>query len=440
MPRRNRNAKAGAVAVAKSAASPRPPQTEILAWWAVAFALCSAAWIIDPFADAAFDAPKWFCVLLGAAVAGVSMLAQASMPDWRSWSASAKWILTAALAGMLWLLLATLLSPHPQLAWPSLRRDALLALFALVGASRLLDGKAGKYMLGVFLLACATNAVVSLGQYAGLELLPIAQVGGRFATGALLGNEGFVALACAMMAAASIACALDATSLRQRIGFVMLAGLGLLVIVINQQKTAAAALMAALLVVVALRWRLRWLFAVMAGLLLLGTVSVLVPPLRTTTWATLPLANYQRITTYRLGPWIAAVDMANERPLSGYGPGAFEAEMQKHSFAAEIRLRERLVPPIKTTFVYAHQDYLQLAAEAGIPTLLLFLGAILALFGKLALRVPTTLEQQVLLAISAVGMIAALGWFPMHIPFTACVLLLCAGRAWRLLAMLEAAR
>lgn len=332
------------------------------------------------------------------------------------------------------MLFSAFVSPHPELAWPTLRQILIMSLFAILGASRLLDGVAGKRMFIVFLIACATNALLSLAQSGGMDLLPIAQVGGRFATGALMGNEGYLALACAMMAAACVACAVNTSSHRHQIGFVALAGLGVLTIALNQQKTAAVGLAAALVVVVAVRWRLRWLLAGWAGVLVLGIASVWVSPVRTATWGTIPLATYERITTYRLGAWLAAADMVAERPLAGYGPGTFAAEAQTHRLAAELRLRERLTPPTSASFVYAHQDYLQLAAEAGLPTLLLFLGAIVALFTKLALQNLRTLEQQVLLAISSTGLVVALGWFPMHIPFTACTLLLCAGRAWRLIA------
>jgi O-antigen ligase len=236
-----------------------------------------------------------------------------------------------------------------------------------------------------------------------------------------------------MMAAASVACALNAVSARARIGFALVAGLGIVVIAINQQKTSAVALAAALLVVVAVRWRKPWLLAGCSCLLALGLASVLLPPVRAATWATLPLTSYQHLTTYRLGAWIAAADMARERPLAGFGPGAFAPEAQSHRLTAELRLHERLTPPTAASFVHAHQDYLQLAAESGVPALLLLLGVIIALFAALARQAPTR-EQEVVLAISATGIVVALGWFPMHIPFTACVLLLCAGRAWRLVA------
>jgi len=429
--RRTRKNKQRGIAKAAPIAAPR---SQVLAWWMVAATLCCAAWIVDPLADDSFDAPKRLCVLIGAALASVALLWHSPPVNWRAWPAPAKWILAAAAAGMLCVLLAACASPHPELAWPSLRRFVVMALFLALGASRLLDGAAGTRMFAVFIIACTVNALLSLTQSSGLEFLPVAQVGGRFNTGALLGNEGYVALACAMLAASSIACALNTDSRRARAGFALLAGLGLAVIMLNQQKTAAVGLATALLAVAALRWRMYWLLAGMAGLVVLGATTALFPPLRAATWGALPLSSYQQVTTYRVGPWIAAVDMAAERPLSGYGPGTFAAEMQTHQFAAEIRLHERLGQPTGASFVRAHQDYLQLAAEAGIPALLLFLGAILALFTCLALRTSPTQEQQVLIAILCTGLIVALGWFPMHIPFTACVLLLCAGRAWRLIA------
>jgi O-antigen ligase len=432
--RRSRKTRQEGAAKATPIAPAQLSRSQVFAWWTIAVALCAAAWIVDPFADDAFDAPKRLCVLAGALLASVALLWHSPPLNWRAWPAPAKWILAAALAGMLCVLFAACASPHPELAWPSLRRFVVMALFAALGASRLLDGAAGARMFAVFVIACSVNALLSLAQSGGLEFLPVAQVGGRFNTGALLGNEGYVALACAMLAASNLACAMNADSRRTRVGFVLLAGLGLAVIVLNQQKTAAVGLAAALVAVAAVRWRMRWLLAGMAGLLALGATTALIPPLRAATWGTLPLSSYQQLTTYRIGPWIAALDMASERPLSGYGPGTFAAEMQAHQFAAEIRLRERLGQPTGASFVHAHQDYLQLAAEAGIPALLLFLAAILALFTRLALRAPATLEQQVLVAILGTGLIVALGWFPMHIPFTACVLLLCAGRAWRLIA------
>jgi hypothetical protein len=193
--RRSGKTRPDRIAAPVAIASPQPPLLQTVAWWAVAVALCGAAWAVDPFADAAFDAPKRLCVLAGATFSSAALFWHSPPLNWRAWSMSAKWILAAAAMGVLWMLLSTLVSPHPELAWSTLHRTLIMALFAVLGASHLLDGAAGVRMFAVFMIACATNAVLSLAQSCGLELLPIAQVGGRFATGALLGNEGYLALA-----------------------------------------------------------------------------------------------------------------------------------------------------------------------------------------------------------------------------------------------------
>jgi O-antigen ligase len=405
-----------------------------VAWWLLAATLCGAAWLVDPFAEAAFDAPKWLCVMTGAVGAAAVLAWPAARWNWRNWSGAAKGIALASIALLGWTVLVTALSTHPALAWPAFRAFAIMGLFSIIGASRVLEGVAGHRMFGVFLLACTSSALLSLAQSGGVGLLPVIEVSGRFATGALLGNEGYVALACALMAPACIACALDAGSLRRRLVFVLLAVLAFLVIVLNQQKTSAVAAVISIVVVIATRWRLRWLLIAMAGTMFLAVASVSLPVVREATWSKIPIEQYQLRTTYRLGAWISAWDMAAEHPLFGYGPGTFRAEAVDHQLAAEIRLRERLATPEPNSFVYAHQDYLQWAAEAGLPALLLLLAAMAMLLTTLIWRVSRSLQQQVLIAILSAGAVSALAWFPMHIPLTSCVLLLCAGRAWRLIA------
>ena len=48
-------------------------------------------------------------------------------------------------------------------------------------------------------------------------------------------------------------------------------------------------------------------------------------------------------------------------------------------------------------------------------------------------RRAAALEARILLGVLVAGMVAALAWFPLQIPFVAVVLLLACGRAWRLL-------
>lgn len=409
-----------------------------MVWWSLAAALVGSALLVDPLADAAFDAPHRFAAVLGAVVGSAALLwhRNGAAPPW---SRAARWSAGfAALLGV-WLGVATLASDAVDASLHGLRTLLLFALFLPLGASAALDGRGGTRLFGIAATVIGLNILVSLLQAGGwTPPLPVARIGGRFPTGALLGNEGYVALACALLGAASAAIALNASTPRTRLlGLVLLLSC-IAGIAVNRQATSAVALGAALLVIAAVRWRARWLVGAATFVLLLASIAAIAPPLRAPTWGAMAdIATYQRATTDRIGAWASALDMAREHPLTGVGPGRFAAQAQAHRFAAELRLRVRLPPPSTATgFAHAHQDYLQLAAEAGWLALLFALGA----FGVLCARLvrlaqsPGATEPLLLLAVLAAGAVAALAWFPLQIPFTAVVLLLACGRAWRLVA------
>jgi O-antigen ligase len=132
--------------------------------------------------------------------------------------------------------------------------------------------------------------------------------------------------------------------------------------------------------------------------------------------------------------------MARDRPLTGFGPGTFQAEFVSHRLRAEIAMKRRLVNPLATSsYSEAHCDYLQPFAEAGIPAGLLALSSAALLLAALARRVRTAIPEDpavraeivVLLALLAAGATAALTWFPLQRPITSVPLLLAAGRGWR---------
>jgi O-antigen ligase len=130
--------------------------------------------------------------------------------------------------------------------------------------------------------------------------------------------------------------------------------------------------------------------------------------------------------------------MVRDRPLTGFGPGTFQAEFVTHRLRAEIAMKRRLVNPLATSsYSEAHCDYLQPFAEAGIPAGLLALSSAALLLAAMARRARTgdpavRAELVVLLALLAAGATAALTWFPLQRPITSVPLLLAAGRGWRL--------
>lgn len=415
-------------------------------------ALLGTAWLVDPLAQAGFDAPKRLIAVIAASVAVAALLWRADPRALRDGfrgccvlAPAPRLALIAVLAALGGLLLATLMAQRPAASAPALRLALLFALFLPLGASRALEGDGGRRVLIAALLAAAVNAAISLLQSAGLDLpFAISQVGGRYPTGALLGNEAYVALSSALMAAAGFALGLSGLTARRRCAGWVLLVLGIAVMLVNRQRTSLIAVFAAVAVLASLRWRvLRWAPCAGVVLVLLLGVCAAVPALRAQTWTRLPVSveTWQQLTTYRLGAWAAAVEMIATEPWSGYGPGSYANESQVQRFAAEIALRRRLPPPPPaTTFVQAHQEYLQIAAEAGLPVLAAVLAALGGLFSGLlrlarsASATPAGSEAPLLLGVITAGAVAALAWFPLQIPFTAVVLLLACGRAWRLLA------
>ena len=222
----------------------------------VAVALIGTALLLDPRAEAAFDAPKRACAIVGAFIGALALVCDKPGMGWARYSRTAKWAVICAALAAAWLLVATIASPHQQLAWTSLRRALFFALFIPIGASRALAPASGRGLFGIFALGCAVNLLMSLAQAAGWTLpLDVVQIGGRFATGALLGNEGYVALAGALLAAACVAIATSVASPRLRFIALGIAAIAMVVIVINHQITSAVAFGAALVVIAAMRWR-----------------------------------------------------------------------------------------------------------------------------------------------------------------------------------------
>jgi O-antigen ligase len=412
--------------------------------YAAIIAMLGAALIVDPWAEAAFDAPKWLIVRLAAVIAVCALLyaAQPSASGWLSRSLRARVaVYLIAFAGGC-ALLATLRSVHGFVAWNALLAMALGGLWLFVGASRVFDGVLGRRVFLGFLVATGVNAIVSIMQIAGITLpLDVASLGGRYASGALLGNEGYVALACAMMGASAIAllCA-DKVSSRARL--LALAALVLAVagIALNRQVTSAAALIVAATVIVAARIGRRWIVGTLAVAIALLFASAAVPGLRSHTWGNVvadDVATYQQLTTYRLGAWIAALQMIESSPWIGHGPGAYAQESTARRLEAEPHFRARFVQPVGATFVSAHQEPLQGAAELGVPAAAAIIAAFaIVFFGLLATRQCNVVdpERLVLLGLLGVGAVSALAWFPLQIPLTAVALLIGCGRAWRLCA------
>ena len=406
----------------------------------LAAGLLATAVVVDPLAADAFDAPKWFVAQLTAATAFACLLwiPRSTTPAKPHRSALlAPAALAIALAA---LLLSSVLAPDRAASGEALRVVLLFVLLLPLGASRALDARSCRWLALIAGGAVAINAAVSLAQASGWQLPwlpPVVRVGGRYPTGALLGNEGFVAVACALAVPVAACWTLCARTSRTRAAALAVLSVCVLAIVVNRQSTAFVAAAVGGLVVLLARLRRTGLLRTLAIVGVLAVTTATLPLLRPSAWPAwqIDVERVQQLTTNRLGAWMAATGMWRERPWFGHGPGSFRQHAQHYRLDAEIDMQARLLPPVTASgFVQAHNEYLQLAAEAGLVALLAVLAALGSLVNGLLPRAATDAEAAALLGLLAAGAVAALAWFPLQIPFTAMLLLLAAGRGWRLIA------
>jgi putative inorganic carbon (HCO3(-)) transporter len=422
----------------------------------LAIVLLVAPLAVDSSAEAAFDAPKRFVVLLGSAIAAAAALVLpgprsdrvGALGIWRAASARARviaWLVAGAVAAAV---LAALSSPRAALSLGALRMVLPMALLLPLGASRVLARAGGAVLLAAFVAGASVDALASVLERAGLvQLFAVESAAGRGGTGAFVGNEGSLALLLALGAVAALAVVLQARTTAWRAAAAAALVVQLLGLAANPGLTALLALLAGASVVAVAAVGRRALLLIAGAVALLGVAVVAVPPLRARVTAAAAAArsgDWDALLTYRLGPWAAAEQMVRERPLLGFGPGTFGAEFATRRLAAELRHRRRFVLPRETsTFAEAHDDYLQLAAECGVPALLAALAALGLLLGSLGGDRVTAAtddgiaargERVVIVGLVASAAVAALAWFPLQLAVTAPALLLALGRGWRLVA------
>ncbi|HEY1250964.1 MAG TPA: O-antigen ligase family protein [Thermoanaerobaculia bacterium] len=443
--------KRGATPPARTKAAPPPPRSEPGAVGGIAIAailavvLAGTSLAVDTSAAAAFDAPKRAVALLGTALAAAVALfvlvaargAAPSLSRWRAASPLRRAAVLLAAAALAMALLAALLSPRRALSLDAMRSVLLLAALLPLGASdAVARGRA--WLAGVFLAACSVNAAVSILQGTGVyHPFALETAGSRQDTGAFAGNVGYLAITLAIASVAALAIFLSASRWPVRLLTGAAFALFAADLLVNRNLTALSAAGAGVAALLLARFRRRAAIPLLAAVVAAGLLVAAYPPLRERAradWFLLRAGDWNALVSYRGGPWAAAVEMARERPLSGFGPGVFAAEYVPHRLAAEIRARRRFLSPMLTSsYGEAHNDYLQAASDGGVPLALLSLGALACLLvtSARAARARSDPEAALLFAVLVAGAVAALTWFPLQRPITAVPLLLAAGRAWR---------
>lgn len=422
------------------------PPLERAALVILALVVIGAGLLVDPAAEAAFDVPKRLACLLGVSAAAACLLPRVRIrrPAWSPLG----WVCAVGFgAALVFCCVSAVVSPHPASAPAALRGILVFSLLVPLGASRLLAAGRARLLALVFLAVASVNAVLACGErWLGWQLLSVEAHAGRAPILGLIGNEGCLGLALSFAAVIAFAGLMTETAARSRLLCGAVVAVNVAGVLATAAVTALLALAAGIGVVLLLVWRARGVLVAALGLLLLAGGVLLLPATRARSlelWSSLRSGDWDRLTTYRLGAWAAALEMAGERPLFGYGPGSFAAEFARARTAAELRFRRRLaVPQLNASFGQAHSEPLQALAEGGGLAAASLFVALLGLIVGLMHRTMTAgppgqrecQQSIVIVSLLASGIVASLSWFPLQIPLTAVPLLLAAGRGFRCLA------
>jgi putative inorganic carbon (HCO3(-)) transporter len=107
---------------------------------------------------------------------------------------------------------------------------------------------------------------------------------------------------------------------------------------------------------VALGRRRQGAVAGLVAVVVLVGLAIALPPLRVRLLTSFSAQEHSN--RFRLLTWEAALQMVLDRPVQGFGPGSFELAFPKYAIGGYTRM--------------AHENYLQIAAETGLPGLLAF--------------------------------------------------------------------
>lgn len=336
-------------------------------------------------------ASEWFALASLAALAwGLRRVEEVHPAD--LWRLPAARIVLPALAVATAGLAAT---AHPAHAREALA-DLWIGAAALVGWSAALPGSRLERLLEGLLWPATALALVGIGQFHGLWQ-PLALVGiasgSRLAITSFAGNPGDLGAYLVLPILVAQASLHHRWRQGQRWGRPAVLGTAaalaicLYALLLTQTLAALAAVaVGSLLLWVALLPRRRSLLLLGTGALAAVLLTAAFPPLRQRVVEKGRQAvsgDLNAVLTGRLDGWRTAVWMLGQHPLTGVGHGAYRTEF----VPAKLALLDRGVAffPEQTQvgFANAHNEYLEVAAEWGLPGLLALAWGLWVLFGAL---------------------------------------------------------
>lgn len=302
-----------------------------------------------------------------------------------------------------------------------------IGALCLVGWSACLGRERLRRSLGLLVPPALAMAVLAVLQYTEVfqpfEFRAASETG-RLGATALAGNAAALG---AFLVLPLLVSQLDLGGARRasrKIGWSLALAALVAGLLVTQTLTAVvAAVTASLALWILLRRGKRLVIGVLAGLAAVVLLVALFAPLRERVVQRIGLleeGEFNVLLTGRLDGWRAAAWMLRQHPASGVGHGAYRTEFA----AAKLALADEGVPFYRShlypTFVNAHNDFLEAAAEWGVPGALALLWG-LGLTARTAWR--RSREEAPTAALAWAGLVAlallSVAHFPWRLALTA---------------------
>jgi putative inorganic carbon (HCO3(-)) transporter len=292
----------------------------------------------------------------------------------RAASVPARWrpelILAAAI--VVWTLVVTATSTNRALSIDSLL-TVIAAAVIFIATCVALEVRSLE-AVDVLMIGCCVNAAITVLQELAIWN-PVPATEGHYGTVGLMGNANDVGTFLVVPAVAAVVMAVTSIGKRRWIylGITVLLASG---VIASATRTALAAFVGSLLVLAILQTRRA---GIVIGVVLLVVGLAVSSPATTIGRGVRELGkaaverDYQRLFSERLLPFLAAAEMTRDHPLLGVGPGCFRYHFMPYRVALATKYPAGWTHGFPMNWGTVHNDHLQVAAEAGVIGLLLFL-------------------------------------------------------------------
>ncbi len=229
----------------------------------------------------------------------------------------------------------------------------------------------------VLMIGCCVNAAITVLQELGIWN-PVPASEGHYGSIGLMGNANDVGTFLLVPAVAAVVMAVTSIGKRRWIylgvAIVLVSGL-----IASATRTALIAFVVSMIVLAITQTRRA---VIVIGVVLLVVGLAVSSPATTIGRGVRELGDaaiqrdYQRLFSERLLPFLAAAEMARDRPLLGVGPGCFRYHFMAYRVALAKKYPAEWTRGFPMNWGAVHNDHLQVAAEAGVLGSLLFLAAL----------------------------------------------------------------